>query len=217
MSGLGKVDQEPGWAEIFLPIQAFTISNIQTQEPKKHSGIGVPAYVANRHLAQMSYHTSLLHLPCVAVFTPFCKVAAWDSTTGRLDLEIDDQPSMITKLNALQEMIQDMLLKQSKWLPSHQRTRAAIEQTFHKLLRGTMFTVYVHGSNPEGKQTGRVWMWKTGVWQKGVSQASFRKGQQIRLAIRFQGICFLPSSNGGDVYTRLQHQVISIIHKIVST
>jgi len=214
MSELNKIEQEPGWAEIFLPIQAFDISNIQTQEPKKHSGIGVPAYVANRHLAQMSYHTSLLHLPCVSVFTPFCKVAAWDSTTGRLDLDIEDQPMMITKLNALQETIIQTLLKQSKWLPSHQRSRHVIEQTFHKLLRGTTFTVYVHGPNPEGCQTGRVWMWKTGSWQKGVTQASFRKGQQIRLGIRFQGICFLPSSNGGEVYTRLQHQVISVIHKL---
>lgn len=212
MSGSAKADHEPGWAEIFLPIQAFDISNLQTQEPKKHSGIGVPAYVANRHLAQMSYHTSLLHLPCLALLTPFCKVASWDSSTGRLDLDLEDQPTMVTKLNALQESIQHTLLKQPKWLPNHQRTRSAIEQTFHKLLRGTTFTVYVHGPNPEGNQTGRVWMWKSGTWQKGVTHASFRKGQPIRLALRFQGICFLPSSNG-DVFTRLQHQVISVIHK----
>lgn len=212
MNGSGH-SEESGWAEIFLPIQAFDISNIQTHEPKKHSGIGVPAYVANRHLAQMSYHTSLFHLPCLAVLTPFCKVSSWDSSTGRLDIDIEDSPVMLTKINALQESIQNTLLKQSKWIPSHQQTKVGIEQTFHKLLRGTTFTVYVHGPNPEGKQVGRVWMWKSNTWQKGVSQASFRKGQQIRLAIRFQGICFLPSSNGSDMFTRLQHQVISVIHK----
>ena len=213
MSMTNKQDQESGWAEIFLPIQAFDISNIRTQDPKKHSGIGVPAYVANRHLAQMSYHTSLLHLPCLAVMTPFCKVLSWDSLTGRLELDLDDESIMVTKLHALQETIQNTLYLQSKWLPYQQRSRHAIEQTFHKLLKGTTFTVYVHGPNPEGTQTGRVWMWNTGVWQKGVTQASFRKGQQIRLAIRFQGICFLPSSSGSDVYTRLQHQVVSVIHK----
>lgn len=213
MSGVRKIEEEPGWAEIFLPIQAFTNSNIQTHEPKKHSGVGVPAYVANRQLAQMSYHTSLFHLPCLALLTPFCKVSAWDSATGRLELELDDQPMMVTKLQALQETIVQTLTANSKWLPFHQRSRQSIEQTFHKLLRGTTFTVYVHGPNPEGNQTGRVWMWKAGAWQKGVTHASFKKGQQIRLAIRFQGICFLPSSNGGETYTRLQHQVVSVIHK----
>lgn len=208
-------EKEPGWAEIFLPLQAFDVSNIYTQEPKKHSGIGVPTYVANRHLAQMSYRTTLLQLPCVAVLTPFCKVSSWDSSTGRLELDIQDQSMMITKLHAFQEMILQTLITHSKWLPSHQRTRTAIEQTFHKLLRGTTFTVYVHGPNPEGAQTGRVWMWKTGVWQKGVTQASFRKGQMIRLAIRFQGICLCPNGTGTEVFTRIQHQVISIIHKTV--
>jgi hypothetical protein len=213
MSGFRKQEEDSGWAEIFLPIQAFDISNIQTQEPRKHSGVGVPAYVANRHLAQMSYHTNLLRLPCLALLTPFCKVASWDSATGRLELELDDQQVMLTKLQALQEIIIQTLHTNSKWLPFHQRSRPAIEQTFHKLLRGTTFTVYVHGPNPEGKQMGRVWMWKTGGWQKGVAHTSFKKGQMIRLAIRFQGICFLPSTNGGETYTRLQHQVVSVIHK----
>lgn len=208
-------EKEPGWAEIFLPLQALDVSNIHTQEPKKHSGIGVPTYVANRYLAQMSYHTSLLQLPCVAVLTPFCKVSSWDSSTGRLDLELHEQPMMVAKLHAFQEKILQTIVAHSNWLPNHQRTRAAIEQTFHKLLRGTIFTVYVHGPNPEGVQTGRVWMWKTGVWQKGVTHASFRKGQLIRLAIRFQGICLCPNGNGSEVFTRIQHQVISVIHKSV--
>jgi hypothetical protein len=83
---------------------------------------------------------------------------------------------------------------------------------FSAYYSGNILTIYLHGSNPEQKQTGRVWIWNQSNWQKGASSTSFKKGQLIRVALRFQGVCFLQTSLKDTKY-RIQHQTVAIFHK----
>ncbi len=206
--------KEPGWAEMFLPLQALEVGNIHIDEPKASKGPGVPSYAVDRPIAGLSYRTSFYTMPCLAVMTPFLKVYHWDATTGRLDLEVDQGSVTAIKCSALQETILELLEKKPQWfMNAGTKSKEELRASFQPILSGSIFTIYLHGPNPEKKQMGRVWIWKQGAWQKGAASTSFIRGQQLRIALRLQGICFLPTANGKTRY-RLQHQTIAVFHKL---
>jgi hypothetical protein len=213
MANVPPPPKEPGWTEMFLPLQALEVGNIHIGEPKACKGPGVPLYAADRPIAALSYKTSTFSMPCLAVLTPFLKVHSWDSSTGRLDLEVEQESLTAIKCMALQETILELLDSKPQWFQTGGiKTAEEVRQNFQPILTGSILTIYLHGPNPEKKQMGRVWIWRTNQWQKGASSTSFKRGQQIRIALRLQGICFLPTSNGKTRY-RLQHQTVCIFYK----
>jgi hypothetical protein len=193
-----------GWAEMFLPLQALEVRSIHITEPKMVKN----TYSAERPVSNLSYKTSTFSLPFLSVLTPFVKVYSWDSTTGRLDLEVEQTSVTESKLFALQDTIIDLLAENIGWFPCF-KTKEDIKMNFQYILFGSIFTIYLHGPNPEKKQTGRVWIWKDNAWQKGASSVIFKKGQQLRVALRFQGVSLIKTANGKNRF-RLQHQTISI-------
>jgi hypothetical protein len=207
------MQKEPGWTEMFLPLQALEMGKIQIEEPKASKGPGVPQYAADRPIAALSYRSTIFTMPCLSILTTFLKVHNWDSITGRLDLETDIDSLTANKYNALQETIFNFLQNNPQWfINTGIKKFEELKSNFQPIISGNIISIYLHGHNPERKQTGRVWIWRTGTWQKGASVSSFKKGQQIRVAIRFQGICFLPTNNGKTRF-RLQHQIVAIFHK----
>jgi hypothetical protein len=207
------LNKEPGWTEMFLPLQALEVGNICIHQPKASRGPGVPQYAADRPIAALSYKTSTFVLPCLSVLTPFLKVYAWDPTTGRLDLETDEHSLIAIKCNAVQETILDTLFTKSEWLQGTGiKTKEDLKHNFQQMISGNILSIYLHGPNPEKKQMGRVWIWKDNLWHKGATPSVFKKDQEIRIALRFQGVCFLPQQNG-KTRLRLQHQTIAIFHK----
>jgi hypothetical protein len=205
--------KEPGWTEMFLPLQALEVGNIQIHEPKASKGPGVPQYAADRPIAALSYKTSSFIMPCLSILTPFVKVYSWDPTTGRLDLETEEKSTLAIKCNAVQEMLLDNLISKSEWLRNTGiRGKEDLKHNFQQIITGNILSIFLHGPNPEKKQTGRVWIWKDNQWQKGAASNNFKKGQELRVALRFQGICFLPSQTAKTRF-RLQHQTIAVFSK----
>jgi hypothetical protein len=209
------MSRDPGWAECFVPMQNIDIGNIIIDEPRKSTGPGIPPYAADRLLAPLSYKAPIFTQPTLAVLTPFLAVQNWDSSTGRLDLELDPKSQIAIKCWALQEYALSLLQSRPYWFPQAQRSHEQIAAAFQHMIQGTTMTIYLHGPNPENRQTGRVWLWKAHMWQKGAAPGSFKKGQRIRVALRFQGICFLKTLTG-RLKCRFQHQTIAIIHELTS-
>ena len=205
--------REPGWAELFLPLQAIEVNSIQIDEPKKLTGPGVPSYAADRPIAALSYVNSSFRMPVLNILTPFLTVHNWDSNTGKLELEVDLNSTLSTKCIVIQEHILTLLASKPQWLLPHIKTKEELRESFQEIISGQIMTIYLHGPNPEQKQMGRVWIWKENNWQKGASKTSFKKGQKLRVALRFQGVCFLQTVSKKMRY-RIQHQTISIFHKI---
>jgi hypothetical protein len=204
---------QPGWAEMFLPIQTLEMGNIQIDEPKIPTGPGIPSYAADRPISSLSYQTSTYSLPCLNIITPFLRVHSWDSSTGRLELEADYESITYLKFGALQEVILSLLAENPFWLIQYGiKTIAELRANFQHILTNNILTIYLHGQNPEKKPMGRVWIWREGVWQKGATVGTFRKGQEIRVGMRLQGVCFLPTQTG-KMRCRLQHQTVTIFHK----
>lgn len=203
---------QPGWAEMFLPIQALEMGNIRIEEPKIPTGPGIPSYAADRPLAVLSYQTPSFFLPCLNIITQFLRVYSWDSSIGRLELEVDYDSITYLKCTALQDIIHSLLVEKPMWLLQHGIKPQDLRPNFQNILTHNILTIYLHGQNPEKKPMGRVWIWRDGSWQKGATASSFRKGQEIRVAMRLQGVCFLPTPMG-KMRCRLQHQTVAIFHK----
>lgn len=208
-----------GKTEIFLPFQALETSHICINEPYTfrtltihYQGHQSQQNEQPKTIALLSYKTPIFTLPSLNILTQFCRVAAWDSTTGRLDLDIDPASKTAAKCLALQDFITSTLRQKSSWLPANQRRPEDISANFQKLLYNGIMTVYLHGSNPEKKVMGRAWQYVKGEWERGVGPGSFKKGQQVRVALRFQGLCFITLPNGVVRY-RLQHQTVCVYHK----
>jgi hypothetical protein len=205
-------------AEIFLPFQALEPSNICINEPYSFKTTHAVQNTQSNQpeqtktIALLSYKTPVFTLPSLNILTQFCRVFAWDSATGRLDLEIDPSSTTASKCHALQEFIMLTLKSKPAWLPASQRRPDDISANFQKLLYNGILTVYLHGANPEKKVMGRAWQYAKGIWERGVGPGSFKKGQQIRIALRFQGLCFITLANGVVRY-RLQHQTVCVYHK----
>ena len=208
---------EPGWAEVFIPLQTIEIKDIHMNEPKKLSGPGIPPYAIDRPIATLSYSNSNYTIPTLSIFTPFLKVHSWDSTTGRLELEIDTHSSVAMKYSSIQEHIISLLAENPQWIYSYTKKKEDFLANFQHMIHDNVLTIYLHGPNPEKKQTGRVWIWNQTTWQKGASIHSFKKGQLIRVALRLQGVCFLQSSSSKDMRYRIQHQTVVILHKANSS
>ncbi len=187
--------EDTGWAELFLPIQIICTDFIQIQSPKYSH--------ANRPLSEFQYSTDDFSLTNLPILTTFLKVHSWDSSTGRLELETDAITA--SKIVAIQKRILAVVSSHPTWASR----QATIQQDFQYMYHNGIFTVYLHGANPDQVHTGRVWIWSGSQWKKGVSAVSLKKGQPIRLAIRFQGICTIQTEGSRTRY-RIQHQTVAI-------
>lgn len=208
--------REPGWTEFFIPLQAIELKNIYISKPIKLAGPGVPFYAIDRPIAALSYVTPNFRIPTFGILTPFLKVHSWDSTSGKLELSMESDNSTAVKLALIQEHILNLLILNSQWLLPYTRTKDELRASFQEIIQGNILTIYLHGPNPEKKQTGRVWIWQEHEWQKGASVYSFKKDQIIRVGLRFQGVCFLQTIQKKMRY-RIQHQTVTIFHKLLSS
>jgi len=205
--------REPGWAEVFIPLQTIELKNIHIDEPKRCSGPGIPLYAIDRPIAALSYVNSNYKIPTLSIFTPFLKVHSWDSSSGCLKLEIDSNSSVAMKCSSIQEHIIELLASKPQWFYPYTKKKEDLLANFQHIIHENILTIYLHGPNQEHKQTGRVWIWKENVWQKGAAANSFKKGQIIRVALRLQGVCFLQTPGKDTIRYRIQHQTVAIYHK----
>ena len=149
------ITNRPGWAEMFLPIQTLEMGNIHIEEPKIPSGPGIPYYAAERPIAAISYQTTHFTMPCLNIITPFLRVYSWDSSTGRLDLEMDPENITLLKCTALQEVLLSLLSEKPAWLIQYGiKTAADLRANFQHILVDNIMTIYLHGQNPEKKTNG---------------------------------------------------------------
>jgi hypothetical protein len=204
--------KDPGWAEFFIPLQAVQTSNILIQEPKKVVRSTTALYSADRPLAVLAYHSDIYTMQTLNILTPFLKVANWDSSTGRLDFELESDSATCAKLQTIQETIFQLLGAHPSWLRANKSSKEELKHTFQQMLKDNIFTIYLHGQNQDTRPVGRVWIYKDTGWSKGATPSSFKRGQNLRVALRLQGVCFLQFP-GAQTRLRIQHQTIALIHK----
>ena len=202
-----ETTKDLGWAEFFIPLQNIQPLHIKLDEPKKQASLN-----QDRPIAHLSYESTLFKMPTLAILTPFLKVSSWDSSTGRLDMEVDEHSLGFQKFLSVEETLLDLLASHPSWLRANKSSKEELKHTFQRILKDNIFTVYLHGQNQDTKPAGRVWIYKEGAWSKGATASSFKRGQQLRVAVRLQGVCFLQYP-GQPTRLRIQHQTVAVLHK----
>ncbi len=212
--GNGGSSQAYGWGEMVVPLQTFTIDKSCLQPPQKYYESSFQQY-KERLISSIQYKVSSCIMDNLSLLTPFLQVNSWDSKNGKLELLLDLQNPLHLKLVQFQEHILDMLVaNQIMWLGTTYHTRESLYNCFRPMIVGNICNVYLHGNNNGSGNCGRVWIYKNGSWSKGVNNQSFQKNDVVRIALRFQGLCYLgnPYKNNKLMF-RLQHQTLGIFHK----
>ena len=191
-------------AEAFYPLQALHIPNVQIHPPAHNASTFTPQYSTRLPILPISYTDSLLTLPKLGILTPFLRVNTYDPSTGRLELEFDVDSICNSKLHELQALC-------IQYLENHTEITQSKENTtirFQNFMNTNLLTVFLSCSDTSTLKTN-IYSPKLKNWRQLSSNDTFIKGQQLRLAIRCQGLLCIPIQGGG-IRFRLQHTVSAI-------
>jgi hypothetical protein len=191
-------------AEVFYPLQALHLGNVHIHPPAQNTSTFTPQYSTRLPILPISYTDSLLTLPKLGILTPFLRVVGWDGTTGRLDLEFDTESLHSTKFQELQALCIQYLEQH----PEISQVREEGQIRFQNFIHNTILTVFLSCSDTSTLKTN-LYSPATKEWKQISSNQSFSKGQEVRIALRCQGLLCIPIQGGG-VRFRLQHTVPAI-------
>lgn len=206
------VNNDKGWNEFFVPLEKIDEEYIKITKVIKNN-VYEKLYDM---LYLLSYSTGVFITPNLSILTPFMKIHSWDSTTGRLEFEIEPDSIEYTKFSKIQEIIFEYLIENIGDLKKYGiGTKTELFNTMKQIIYKNLFSVYLHGPNPQQKKTGRVWVLSSEGWDKGVGEDTFKKGNRARVAFRFQGISHSESPIGiaKKLKCRLRHQTVAIIQE----
>lgn len=208
----GMVNNDTGWNEFFIPLEKIDEESIKITKVVKtnvHDKVYDMMYL-------LSYSNYIFSMPNISIITPFMKIHSWDSSTGRLEFEIEQDSPEYTKFCKIQDIIFEYLIQNIHDLKKYGiSTKTELVNTFKQIIYKNIFSVYVHGPNPQQKKAGRVWILNSKGWEKGVENETFKKGNSARVAFRYQGISHSESPIGitKKLKCRLRYQTVVIIQE----
>lgn len=191
-------------AEIFYPLQALHIANVHIHPPAQNTSTFTPQYSTRLPILPISYTDSLLSLPKLGIFTTFLRVIGWDGTTGRLDLEFDSE----TLLGAKFQELQSLCIQYLEQHPEISHVKDDVSVRFQNFIHSNILTVFLSCSDTSTLKTN-LYSPITKEWKQISSNHTFKKGQEVRIALRCQGLLCIPIQGGG-VRFRLQHTVPAV-------
>lgn len=119
---------------------------------------------------------------------------------------------VINKLISLQDyIIRTVFNQQQLWFGKETMSYEYIASLLQPIVKSkaTGIILFLHGpvSNEFSRRTnGRTFIYSCPTWSRGTKFNSFNVGDQIRLSVKFHGLCLVPGMR-----FRLQHQIIGII------
>jgi len=184
--------------DMMLPLENFHSNKLKIDSIKKLKSVQANT---QRYICSILYKDDLFTLSPFCMLTPFAKIHTWDFTTGKLELQLVTQSIFQTKFNAFQTSIRSLI-----------DNEYTIKPYFHPMLFGNILTVYLYTKSEKFKER-ETWFYNK-EWTTKLHESSFIKGEFIRLAIQFQGICFLNDNSKSDIKYRLQHQIKAIYQRV---
>jgi len=186
--------ESPGYTEAFIPLDRLNVKYIHIDPPLSIYPIRVP-------VSNISYKHELFTIPKLSIFTKIVNVVSWDPEKYRLELSSSDD---FSKLQDLQEVIIKNISEHPEWSSCGKLTIDEVRGRFQPIIFKNMLSLYINSNNSD-----KINIYSVNSSKKGVTDNLFYQGQQLRVALRFQGIFFLKNSQG-KLFYRVQHQIISI-------
>ena len=167
-----------------LPVQKVEIGSINIGNPWN----SLKKNYSTDPLAPLSYFGTQFRLPCVALLFPPLQVSEYNSTSGRLVLNMFDVNLANIKMNILQEtIINAVLYHQVAWFNASY-TKEQIKEGFTPLIEGNSLVLKYKDSPIE-----------------------LTHGMRIRVAVKIHGISFTSADGGWSGKCHMHHSVTRII------
>ncbi len=186
------------WMEWTIPIQKLEVSKIQ---------VG-PLQKTMKPLTPLSYVDGPIMFQNLNILLPPLIVKDYDSTTGRLSLNLSDASPTGAKLMALQETLLGTVYNNQKvWFPGSHRSREQLQLSFQPFVENTCLHLYCPLQTQEKRHS--ISIWKDGSWKRLAMAGLLQKGDSIRVALRLQGISYQIDAATG-LWTgrfRVQHKI----------
>lgn len=186
------------WMEWTIPIQKIEVSKIQFG----------PLQRSFKPLTPLSYTDGPIAFQSLNLLLPPLPVKDYDSSTGKLILNLAESPATAAKLFALQDcLLNAVFTNQKLWFQEGLRTRDQIQNYFQSFVENTSLHLYCPLSTQEKRHS--ISIWKDNQWKKFESTGLFAKGDSLRVAMRLQGISYQmnPTTNTWTGRFRVQHKI----------
>jgi len=184
----------PGEIEVYIPIQTLDPKAVVISSP-------VSIYPMKLPVASLSYKTPIYTIPRLNIFTKGLTVHSWDPAKFRLELTDNDG---FAALIELQETLIAFIAQHPEWSGCNKLSVEEVRIKFQPIISKNLLTLYINLNSSD-----KITIHSKDSSKKGVSHESFHQGQQIRVALNFQGLLFLKNSQGSLFY-RLQHQIMAM-------
>jgi hypothetical protein len=189
------------WMEWTIPIQKLEVSKIQFGSLQR----------TFKPLTPLSYTDGPIVFQNLNLLLPPLLIKEYDSSTGKLILNLAESPSTAAKLLALQDsLLNSVFQNQKAWFPDSNRAREQIQNFFQSFVENTSLHLYCPLSTQEKRHT--ISVWKDNEWKRLDMAGLLSKGDSIRVALRLQGISYQmnPTTGSWTGRFRVQHKISSI-------
>lgn len=196
------------WMEWSIPIQRLDLTKITPGSLQK----------SLKPLTPLEYRDGQIVLKHLNILLPFLAVKEYDTNTGRLTLHLPDGHPIQGKLQSLQETLLLLVHQHQKlWFPDSNRSKEVIQQFFQPFVEGNTLHLYCPLQTQDKKYFLHIW--KDDKWHKLTSTGLLQKGDNIRVALRLQGISYQtnPLTSSWTGRFRVQHRIMAIYHGATKT
>jgi hypothetical protein len=184
-----------------IPIQKLEINKIQVGQLQK----------SVKPLTPLSYADGPVVFQNLNLLLPPLTIKEYDSTSGKLILNLSDSPPTLSKLLAIQEsLLTSVFTNQKTWFSDSNRSKEQIQTSFQPFVESNNLYLYCPLQTQEKRHT--IHIWKDGEWKRFTAAGLLQKGDSIRVAMRLQGISYQMNSTNG-IWTgrfRAQHKISCI-------
>jgi hypothetical protein len=190
--------------EWLIPIPTLQIEQIQ---------IGTITH-STKPLIPLSYKDSEHTFPSLSIILPSLKIKSFDPSTGHFVISLIDNPLVLAKIQALQDMLLSHIkMNYISWFPSQRGFKKTIDirAGFQPLIHGSDLHLYCP-IQPQISQS--VPFYSNNQWsQTGIQTGLLVPGSRLRVILRIQGISFhvnQPTTNWSGKF-RIQHKLLALL------
>lgn len=187
-----------------IPIQKLEVNKIQVGQLQK----------SLKPLTPLSYADGPIVFQNLNILLPPLVVKEYDTSSGKLLLNLSGETQTASKLMALQDsLLQNVFVNQKIWFPDSNRTKEQLNAFFQPFVENAVLHLYCPiqtGAQEIRKNT--ISIWKENSWKPLTTTGLIIKGESIRVAMRLQGISYQMNTNTGS-WTgrfRVQHKICCI-------
>ena len=171
-------------------------------------------------MAPLSYFGAQFRLPFLSIVFPSLPVVEYNSTSGKLMLDMSETNLANIKLTTLQDtLINAIIYHQMTWFKSD-FPKEDVKQGFQPMIQDSHLILHCpytdmssSAQNPGKVLFKNVPIYKNGSWDNEFKPEDLKMGTRIRVAVKIHGISFLNRNDGTEWSgkCRLQHKVLGII------